>query len=82
VLAVQSGTEAEALAAEQAPDLLLLDVGLPDGDGDEVCRRVLEASDSPPAVIFLTARVATADRVTGLGAGASTTWRSRSSRRS
>lgn len=70
VVAASTGVDALALAAEHHPDLLLLDVGLPDGDGYEVCRKVLATSDAPPAVIFLTARDAIVDRVTGLDAGA------------
>lgn len=70
VVTAGSGSAAVALAATERPDVLLLDVGLPDGDGYEVCRRVLASSDAPPAIIFLTARDAVADRITGLDAGA------------
>jgi len=68
---VQSaGTGADAIAAvaAQQPQLLVLDVMLPDIDGFEVCRR-LRASDNDVPVIFLTARDTTSDTVTGLTLG-------------
>ncbi len=60
-----------ALAAAQAhpPDLVLLDLGLPDLDGVDVCRRLGELADRP-AVIILTARAQEMDIVLGLDAGA------------
>jgi len=51
-------------ARDHAPDLVVLDVMLPDIDGFEVCRRLRESRDFVP-VIFLTARDAEDDRVTG-----------------
>ena len=65
-----AGTAAEALqmAAARAPDLVLLDIGLPDGSGLDVCRALRQSSDVP--VIMLTARGAEADRVAGLELGA------------
>lgn len=56
-----------ALAADP-PDLIVLDVMLPDIDGFEVCRRLRAAGVGAP-VVFLTARDATADRVRGLTIG-------------
>jgi DNA-binding response OmpR family regulator len=56
-----------ALAAP-LPDLVLLDLGLPDLDGVEVCRRLRSYSDVP--IIILTARGEEADRVVGLELGA------------
>jgi two-component system OmpR family response regulator len=50
-------------------DAIILDVGLPDVDGFEVCRR-LRANDVWAPVLMLTARTAVADRVDGLDAGA------------
>jgi DNA-binding response OmpR family regulator len=60
-------TAAAALAAPPC-DLILLDVGLPDGDGVEVCRRLRETSDV--AIIMLTARGEERNRVIGLRSGA------------
>ncbi|MDX3457132.1 response regulator transcription factor [Streptomyces sp. ME02-8801-2C] len=60
--------EALAEARDFLPELILLDVMLPDGDGFEVMRR-LRADGVPHAVIFLTARDTRADLVKGLTAG-------------
>ena len=63
-----TGEEALRLADAYGPDLIVLDVLLPDIDGFEVCRRLRSAANDVP-VIFLTARDATADTVTGLTIG-------------
>ncbi len=63
-----SGEEALALARQDPPDLVVLDVMLPGLDGFEVCRRLRQDSDLP--VILLTARGEEADRVWGLDLGA------------
>jgi len=63
-----TGADALALAETADPDLIVLDVVLPDIDGFEVCRR-LRASDNDVPVIFLTARDTTSDTVTGLTLG-------------
>jgi two-component system OmpR family response regulator len=64
----QSGREAVAKATTWRPDIILLDVMLPDFDGFEVLRRLrLESRHAP--VIFLTARDSTADAVRGLTVG-------------
>jgi two-component system response regulator MprA len=55
--------------AEDIPDVVVLDVGLPKVDGIEVCRRLRSAGDRTP-VLMLTARDAVEDRVAGLEAGA------------
>lgn len=54
---------------DEAPDLVLLDVMLPEADGFEVCRRLREAGHAVP-VIMLTARGDDADRIRGLRLGA------------
>ena len=65
-----AGTVAEslALAAQIEPDLVLLDVMLPDGSGFDVCRELRQRSQVP--IIMLTARGEEADRVVGLELGA------------
>ena len=69
VEAAGSGRAALELAATFAPDLIVLDVMMPDHDGFEVCRR-LRADGVRAPVIFLTARDATEDKVAGLRMGA------------
>jgi two-component system, OmpR family, response regulator len=64
-----SGVEAVRAAASSRPDLILLDVMMPDGDGFEVARR-LRAGPGGIPVVFLTARDEVADRVAGLNLGA------------
>src|SRR3954451_2726012 len=68
---VVCGTLAEARAelARQAPDLILLDLMLPDGDGRELARSV-RASGSEVPIIMLTARGTELERVVGLELGA------------
>ena len=65
-----SGREALRIVADPAcpPDLVVLDVMLPDIDGFEVCRR-MRADGIDVPVVFLTARDATADRLRGLTIG-------------
>ena len=67
-LAAYDGAEGLRCALEEAPDLILLDVMLPEMDGFEVCRRVRAQSDIP--IIMLTAREEEADKVMGLELGA------------
>jgi two-component system KDP operon response regulator KdpE len=68
VLAVGTGDEGVVGAAEGRPDLVLLDLGLPDMDGTEVIRRIRGFSEVP--VIVLSVRESQADKVAALDAGA------------
>jgi two-component system OmpR family response regulator len=68
VATARSGSAALQMAATAAPDLIVLDVMLPDIDGFEVCRRLRADGDFVP-VIFLTAREGEDDRVTGFVRG-------------
>jgi DNA-binding response OmpR family regulator len=67
---VVAGTAAAALErfVSRAPDLVLLDLALPDGDGRDVCRDLRRRSAVP--IIMLTARGTETDRVVGLEIGA------------
>jgi two-component system, OmpR family, response regulator RegX3 len=65
---VRGGAALERIATPPAPDIVLLDLGLPDVDGFEVCRRLRAASDVP--IIVVTARGEEVDRVIGLELGA------------
>ena len=68
VVTVGTGEEAVLSVAESAPDLLLLDLGLPDMDGTDVITRVRSFSQVP--VIVLSVREAQQDKVAALDAGA------------
>lgn len=63
----RNGVEALALAEAFRPDLVVLDVGMPELDGLEVCRRLRKASEVP--ILFLSARSDEIDRVLGLEIG-------------
>jgi DNA-binding response OmpR family regulator len=68
VSVARDGKSALLAAAARGPDLVILDVMLPDMDGFEVCRRLREKSSVP--ILMLTARVNDTDKVEGLDAGA------------
>jgi two-component system, OmpR family, response regulator len=68
VIAARDGAAGLRRALRDAPDLVVLDVGLPEMDGLEVCRRLRAKSEVP--VLFLTARDDEIDRVLGLEMGA------------
>lgn len=68
VVTATDGEEALRTFADEQPDVVLLDVGLPGLDGFDVLRRVREVSDTP--VIMLTARGEELDKVRGLEIGA------------
>jgi two-component system OmpR family response regulator len=64
-----SGREALDVFSASPPDLLVLDIGLPDADGRDVCQALRANAVSSP-VIFLTARAALTDRLWGFQVGA------------
>ncbi|MER8389832.1 response regulator transcription factor [Mesorhizobium sp. M0166] len=66
-LAVPDGAAALQAIERRAPDLVVLDIGMPEMDGLEVCRRLRHTSDVP--VLFLSARDEEIDRVLGLEMG-------------
>lgn len=68
LLEAPTAREGMAQAASRTPDLILLDLGLPDGDGVDVTRRIREWSAIP--IIVLSARGREADKVAALDAGA------------
>ena len=67
VLTAYNGVEALRLAREGHPDLVVLDLMLPDIDGLEVCRTLRRESDVP--IIMLTARTTDQDKLVGLDLG-------------
>ncbi len=68
VITAHDGREALRLARQEAPDLIILDLMLPEIDGLDVCRALRKESDVP--IIMLTARVEETDRLIGLELGA------------
>jgi DNA-binding response OmpR family regulator len=68
VLSTGSGAEAIALAASAAPDLVVLDLGLPDVSGETVARELRVTGPVP--ILMLTAKAAEEDRIAGLELGA------------
>jgi two-component system, OmpR family, response regulator len=69
VASAGSGAEALRASISGRPDLVLLDVRMPDGDGFEVARRMRAAGSPEVPVIFLTARDEVHDRLAGFEAG-------------
>ena len=66
---ITSANGLDAIAnAEKQPDLILLDINMPDIDGMEVCTRIRDFVSCP--ILFLTARIDDADKIRGFGIGA------------
>ena len=68
ILTASTISQASLLAENEKPDLIILDIGLPDGNGVDFCKKIRETSDIP--IIMLTARDLETDEVSGLMAGA------------
>jgi two-component system, OmpR family, response regulator len=66
-LEARNGTEALSRFADERPTLVVLDIGMPELDGLEVCRQIRKSSDVP--ILFLSARDEEIDRVLGLEIG-------------
>jgi two-component system OmpR family response regulator len=67
VATAQDGLEALARIEADGPDLVILDIGMPELDGLEVCRRIRKRADTP--ILFLSARGDEVDRIVGLELG-------------
>ena len=67
VIEARDGKEALARFAAGRPDLIVLDIGMPEFDGLDVCRDIRKTSDVP--ILFLSARDEEIDRVLGLEIG-------------
>lgn len=67
-LVITAYTGAEAIEkAAQNPDIILLDVNMPDGDGLSVCRKIRDYVSCP--ILFLTARIEDSDKISGFASG-------------
>ena len=66
VITAYSGAEAIEKTA-QNPDIILLDVDMPDGDGLSVCRKIRD--NVPCPILFLTARIEDSDKISGFASG-------------
>jgi two-component system response regulator MprA len=69
VQTAEGGAEAIEAVVQSVPDAVVLDVGMPEIDGLEVCERLRRLGNRVP-ILMLTARVEVSDRVAGLDAGA------------
>src|SRR3954451_21835373 len=68
VVLADSGEDAVSMAEEDPPALLVIDIGLPDADGRDVCQAIRSRGVESP-VLFLTARDKVVDRLAGFSAG-------------
>jgi two-component system response regulator MprA len=68
VTVARTGREALAAAEADPPDLIVLDIGLPDSDGRDLCQALRGRRIGAP-ILFLTALDAATDRISGFGAG-------------
>jgi CheY-like chemotaxis protein len=71
ILTAYNGSDALEIVSKEHPDLILLDVMMPDMDGIEVCQRIQANEETRPIpIIFITARTSKEGKLEGLGAGA------------
>ena len=71
IVAANNGHQALTMAQAEKPDIILLDVMMPDMDGYEVCRRLRSSNVTAPIpIIMFTAKSQVDDKVTGFEAGA------------
>jgi DNA-binding response OmpR family regulator len=71
LVGVQTGKGAVELCRRERPDLILLDIMLPDSDGLDICKGIRSHPElAPIPIIFLTARASETDRIVGLELGA------------
>src|SRR5579875_1927885 len=71
VVGAQTGRGVVELCRRERPDLVLLDIMLPDSDGLELCKAIRQHPElAPLPIIFLTARASETDRIVGLELGA------------
>jgi DNA-binding response OmpR family regulator len=71
VIAASDGASATRIAVTEQPDLIILDIGLPCGDGHAVASRLCDNSNTATVpIIFLTARTSQADRAKAMEVGA------------
>ena len=71
IIAAQSGAQALIKAQTENPDLIILDVMMPDMDGYEVCRRLrANPSTADTPIMMFTAKTQKNDKITGFQAGA------------
>ncbi len=68
ILEAPDGATAVRMVSESSPDVVILDIGLPDMNGFQVCQLIRESSDVP--IVMLTARGDQVDKVRGLELGA------------
>lgn len=68
VIVSDNGKEGYALFQSEKPDMVILDLMLPDLSGEEICARIREISDAP--ILMLTAKTGQDDRINGLSLGA------------
>ena len=67
-LVMTAYTGAEAIEkAGRAPDIILLDINMPDGDGISVCKKIRDYVSCP--ILFLTARIEDSDKIEGFASG-------------